>query len=194
MKHTLFIPAAIALCSFAACNTPAPSGDSATAKADSTARMKDNKEERNKKTIMECMDAVNAHSVDGVFKNAAANFMEYQDGSVPPQKLDSAKLSFPMYANAFPDMKGENMTYVADGDNVMVSSDWTMTFKNDMMGMKATGKTVKYKDVDIFTLDNDGKITSHRSIFPFGTMMAMAGCDMSKMQGMDMKKDDGKKK
>ena len=196
MKHTLFISAAIALLFIASCNNPAPSaGDSATAKMDSAARMRDDKEERNKKVAMASEAGVNAHDVNAVMKDASPDFTEYVDGSVPPQKLDSAKHSFAMFLAAFPDMKGENQVYVADGDNVIVSSDWTLTFKNDFMGMKATGKTAKFKDVDIFTFDNNGKVTSHRSIYPFGAMMMMVGCDMSKMPGMDkdMKKDAGKK-
>jgi predicted ester cyclase len=196
MKHALFIPAAIALFSVASCNSPAPSGDNAAPKADTAAKMSDNKAERNRKTIMESMDAFNAHNAEGVLKNCAPNFMEYMDGSIPPQKLDSAKIGLAGYLNAFPDVKGENMTYISDGDKVVVVTDWTQTFKNDMMGMKATGKTVKYRDVDIFTFDNDGKVMSHRSIYPMGAILAMAGADMSKMPGMDkdMKKEGSKKK
>jgi predicted ester cyclase len=100
------------------------------------------------------------------------------------------------YLSAFPDLKAENTMYFADGNTVIVVADWSMTFKNDMMGMKATGKSTKYKDVDIFTFDDNGKVTSHRSIYPIGALMMQMGCDMSKMEHMDkdMKKDDGKKK
>jgi predicted ester cyclase len=196
MKHTLLLGGVIALCLFASCNS-APSADNAAPKKDSTATMTENKTDRNKKIVMACMDGINTHDVNKVFKDCSTDFTEYQDGSVPPQKGDSAKQGLAGFLNAFPDMRSENAMYLADGNTVAVASDWTMTFKNDMGAMKATGKTAKYKDVDIFTLSDDGKITSHRSIYPMGALMMMVGVDMAKMQAMmdkDMKKDAKEKK
>jgi predicted ester cyclase len=54
--------------------------------------------------------------------------------------------------------------YLADGDHVAVIADWSGTFKNDLMGMKATGKMFKFKDLDLFKLNEEGKIIEHRSI------------------------------
>jgi len=195
MKHTFFISAAIILSAFMACNNPANTGGNATSKTDSSAVV--SKTDRNKKTIMAGMEGLNAHDLNKVFKDIAANFLDYQDGSMPPQKGDSAKESLRIFTAAFPDMKAENQVYCAEGDNVMVLSDWTMTFKNDMGSLKATGKTAKFKDVDIFTFDDNGKITSHRSIYPNSAMLAQVGVDMAKMQAMmdkDAKKAVEKKK
>ena len=69
---------------------------------------------------------------------------------------------------------------VADGDKVMVYGDWSGTFKNDFMGMKATGKSFKVKDVDIFTLNDEGKITSHRNVLPWSAIMEQVGAKMPK--------------
>jgi hypothetical protein len=47
-----------------------------------------------------------------------------------------------------------------------------------------TGKTAKFKDVDIFTFDDNGKMTSHRNIYPMGAFMMQVGVDMAKMKAM----------
>jgi predicted ester cyclase len=137
---------------------------------------------------MECMANLNAHDVDKVVKDAAPGFVEYQDGTTAPGNVDTTKKILSMLFASFPDWKGENQVYATDGNYVMVYSEWTATFKNDMGPIKATGKTIKYTDVDIFTLDNNGKITSHRNIFPNMDFMMRAGVDLSKMQGMAMEK------
>lgn len=199
MKITLFIASAFMVFAFAACNNSGGDNNNATPKADSTAAKKETKEERNKKIIMAGMEGINVHDAAKVMKDCAPGFVEYQDGSEPPVKGDSAKQMLQMYMNAF-DIKSENPMYFADGNNVIVVSDWTMTFKGDFMGMKATNKSAKMKDVDMFTLDDNGKVLTHRSIYPAGAAMMQMGCDMSKMAEMekkggdkDMKKDMKKK-
>jgi predicted ester cyclase len=47
---------------------------------------------------------------------------------------------------------------------VAAYADWTGTFKNDLMGIKASGKPVNLRDVDIFKLNDAGKIIEHRSV------------------------------
>ena len=69
---------------------------------------------------------------------------------------------------------------MADGDKVIVYGEWSGTFKNDYMGMKATNKSFKINDVDIFTFNDDGKITSHRSIMPYSVSMQQVGARMPK--------------
>jgi len=79
------------------------------------------------------------------------------------------------WMNAFPDNKGDNLKYVADGDWVMVWGDWSGTFKNDFMGMKATNKTYKMKDVDIFKLNDAGQVVEHHNVQSPNTMMMQVG-------------------
>jgi predicted ester cyclase len=98
----------------------------------------------------------------------------------PTKGVDSAKKSFETFLAAFPDMKGENFTTIAEGNHVAVIGDWSGTFKGELMGMKPTGKSFKVKDVDIFTFNDEGKITEHRSIQSFATMFAQVGATMPK--------------
>ncbi len=100
-----------------------------------------------------------------MLKNSDANIVDYGDGSGPViRNLDSLKVGMKGWLDAFPDYKSENLTAIADGDKVAVYGDWSGTFKKDFMGMKSTGKTFNAKDVDIFTFNDAGKITEHRSV------------------------------
>jgi len=142
------------------------------------------KNDRNKKTAMTVLDGINAHNADKVFETGDVNnFVEYGDGEMPPVKGDSAKKMLAMYLNSF-EPKVENAQYVADGNTVMILSDYTLTFKNEFMGMKPNGKSAQGKDVDILTFDENGKVTSHRNIYPNGAIFMKLGMDMAKMQAM----------
>jgi predicted ester cyclase len=57
---------------------------------------------------------------------------------------------------------------------VLVEGEWGGTFKKDLAGIKATGKPVKFKDVDIFKFNEDGKITEHRSVQNVGAILLAA--------------------
>jgi hypothetical protein len=46
------------------------------------------------------------------------------------------------------------------------------------MGMKPTGKSFKVKDVDLFTFNDEGMITEHRSVQSGKTLIDMAGAKM----------------
>lgn len=134
---------------------------------------------KNKQTAIASMAAIMAHNADEVLKNAAADAIDYGDGSMPPAKgIDSIKAGLKAFLNAFPDYKGENLMYTAEGNTVIITGDWSGTFKNDFWGMKATGKSFKVKDADILTFNAEGKITSHSSIQSNSTMLTMVGAKM----------------
>lgn len=168
----------LAACNDGANNTVADSGNKA---GDTTKMTQEDKEERNKKVALESIDAMNAHNPDVVLQNVTADAVDYGDGSMPPVKsMDSVKAGMKAFLAAFPDYKGDNLEAVADGDKVFVYGDWSGTFKNDYMGMKATGKSFKVKDVDIFTFNDDGKMTSHRNVTPWSVSMQQVGAKMPK--------------
>ena len=165
---------------FAACNNDGTvSASTNDSTGDTTKMTQEDKEERNKKVVMQSMAAMNAHNPNDVLKDFTADAVDYGDGSMPPVKgLDSVKAGMNGFLAAFPDYKGDNFEAVADGDKVIVYGDWSGTFKNDFMGMKATGKSFKVKDVDIFTFNDDGKITSHRNVLPWSVLMQQVGAKM----------------
>ena len=181
MKKVHLLAFATCLC-FAACNNGSDSVASSSDKdttAASPKMTKEDKDERNKKVVMESMDAMNAHNPDNVLKNVTADGVDYGDGTMPPVKsIDSVKAGMNAFLAAFPDYKGSDLKAVSDGDQVMVYGEWTGTFKNDFMGMKATNKSFKVHDVDIFTVNDDGKITSHRNVTPWSAIMMQVGAKM----------------
>jgi predicted ester cyclase len=110
--------------------------------------------------------------------------MDLGDGSMPPTKgIDSMKAGIKSFVAAFPDLKGEDLEALsnADGSKVIILGKWSGTFKNDFMGMKATGKSyAKINDADIFTFDETGKITSHANVQSNMTYMNAVGAMMPK--------------
>jgi len=145
-------------------------------KKETPASAMESKQERNKKIIMASMDAVGKADVDAIVKDAAPTFTDYGDGSMAPvSNIDSLKSFMKMLLTSIAGYKPENPVLFADGDYVIVYADWSGTFKNDLMGIKATGKPVKYKDVDIFKLNDEGKITEHRSVQNTGAVLMAAG-------------------
>jgi predicted ester cyclase len=159
----------------ASCNNStkvASSSSDSTNKMMNTSQNKEDKEQRNIQTAKDLMKGINDHNSDEAFKNTDPNIVDYGDGSMEPAKsMDSVKKMVNIFFQAFPDFKGEDFQYIADGNKVAIVGDWSGTFKNDMMGMKATGKSFKFKDVDIFTFNDEGKITEHRSIYPMAYMI-----------------------
>lgn len=178
----MLIASALFLGSLVACNN-ATATDKSTPKTDSTAAKAESKTERNKKTAMALMEALNAHDPEKIMKDEAANFVDYGDGMVANSNKDDLKYGLTRIFNTYPDFKSENATYLAQGDEVVIISDFTMTFKNDMGETKATGKTAKFKDVDIFMFDDNGKITSHRGIYPSVAVDAQLGVTMTGKAG-----------
>jgi len=134
----------------------------------------ESKQERNKKIIMASMDAVGKGDVDGIVKDAGAKFTDYGDGSMPAiTNIDSLKGMLKMLTTSIEGYKPENPMVFADGDYVIVYADWTGVFKNDFMGIKATGKPVKMKDTDIFKLSDDGKVIEHRNTLNLAAVLMM---------------------
>jgi predicted ester cyclase len=158
----------------AGCNTESKTDE--TGGKDMAAPGAESKEERNKKVIMSSMENFMKGDYDATFKDAAPGFTDYVDGTVAPiTSIDTLKSFIAMMTNSIEGYKGENLHYYADGDYVLVHGDWGGLFKKDVMGIKATGKPVKFKDVDIFKLNDDGKITEHHSVQNLGAVLMAAG-------------------
>jgi len=132
-----------------------------------------NKEERNKQVITACMDNFAKGDLDATLKDVAPQFKDYGDGSMqePITNVDTLKNMFRMIMNSLEGYKAENTTYYTDGDYVLVQADWVGTFNKDLMGIKHTGRPVRFKDIDIFKLNEDGKVVEHRSIQNVGAVL-----------------------
>lgn len=143
--------------------------------------MGESKTERNKKVIMASMEAMESKNVADMLKDCSPDCVDYGDGSMPPIKSkDSIMKMIQTWMTAFPDNKGSDLKYVADGDWVMVWGEWSGTWKGDFMGMKATNKPYKMKDVDIFKMNDAGQVVEHHNVQSPNTMMMQVGMPMPK--------------
>lgn len=179
----VFLLLAVSTTLFAACESNAGKTEGTTgtdtAKSESAGAMTENKAERNKKIMMASFDAMASHNVNEMLKDCATDCVDYGDGSMPPVKgKDSIAKMINQWMTAFPDNKGSDLKFVADGDWVMVWGEWTGTFKNDFMGMKATNKSYRMKDVDIFKFNDAGQVVEHHNVQSPHTMMMQVGATM----------------
>ncbi len=171
MKKLIF-GVAIAALFLSACNNKSATTSSA---ADSAAMMT----AKNKQTALNSEIAFSKGDVAAAFKDYSSDFVEYGDGTSKPKKnQDSLKIETKEFFAAFPDFKGDKIHAVAEGDTVMISGIWTGTFKKEYMKMKATGKSFKVPDVDIYTFNKAGKITSHSDIQSEATFLYQLGVPM----------------
>ncbi len=164
-----------------ACNDSADSTSSTDSSSMNSSTMNDDesKEERNKQTALASVKAFSNKDVEAALKDVDNDAMEYGEGSMEPVKgRDSVTKWMTAWTAAIPDLKGENLMAAADGDHVMVYGEWSGTWKNDFMGMKATGKSFKVKDVDIFKFNDAGKIIEHRNIQSHENMDKQLGMSM----------------
>jgi steroid delta-isomerase-like uncharacterized protein len=176
MKKTIVL-LAVATAFIMSCGTNANKTEGTTGENNmSDTTMAESKTERNKKVVMASMEAMMAKNIDQVLKDVAPDVVDYNDGSMPAMKgKDTIMKMMNTWLTAFPDNKGNDLKYVADGDWVMVWGEWTGTWKGDFMGMKATNKTYKVKDVDIFKLNDAGQIVEHHNVQSPNTMMMQVG-------------------
>ena len=93
-----------------------------------------------------------------MFSNVISDGVDYGDRSGAPVKgVDSVKTYINAWFHAFPDVKPKNEEAFSnvEGSKVIAAGEWTGTFKNDMMGMKSTGKSFQYWDGDLFTFNDE---------------------------------------
>jgi predicted ester cyclase len=178
MKQLLvFIVLATTIISCNSNNSPATNPTMDSAMVASSA--KEAALEKNKATALASVQAFSKGNLDEVFTNTSPDVVDYGDGGMKPMKgVDTIKSMVKEFMAAFPDYKGENFLVIGDGNHVAVFGDYSGTFKNAFMGMKPTGKAFKVKDVDLFTFNDAGKITEHRSVQSGKTMMQMVGAKM----------------
>ncbi|MDP4264987.1 MAG: ester cyclase, partial [Bacteroidota bacterium] len=97
--------------------------------------------------------------------DVASNFVDKIDGTVPPvTNVDTLKSFMKMLEASIEGYKGENLRYYAGSDYVLVYGEWGGLFKSNMGTIKATGKPVTFRDIDMFKLNDEGKVVEHSSI------------------------------
>lgn len=155
------------------CNDNKTASETMTDKGNSASKenTQEEKEEKNKQIALLCIKSWSNGNIDEIVKHLALNTVDLGDESTPPARgIDSVKFFMQMWNSSVKDYKSDNELAVSDNDYVFVYAGWSGTFKNDFMGMKTTGKSFKFKDVDIFKFNDEGKITEHRAVH-FSTVL-----------------------
>jgi ketosteroid isomerase-like protein len=174
MKKIIFSLMAISLL-IVACNDEKKTGEGEN-KEMTMSSSAENKQERNKTVVKASLESFMKGDLDGTFKDVTGDFVDYADGSTQPMRnMDTLKNFIKMLKESIENYKGDNLQYFVDGDYVLVTGEWGGTFQKDLMGIKATGKPVRFKDVDMFKLNEQGKITEHSSVQNIGAVLMTAG-------------------
>ncbi len=157
---------AIAAVSLTSCKSnPRPSATG----SDSTVK-------KNKQTALNAVIAVSKRDIDGMLKDCTDGYTDFGDGSATPlTNRDSLKAAFKEFFMACPDFTGKNLVAVADSSIVIVTGEWSGTFKRAYGPFKPSDKSFKIPEADIYTFDDNGKIISHRSIQSEATTMYQLG-------------------
>ncbi len=167
----IVIPTLLALGLLVCCNTTTQQPKEDENKSLAQENAQEDKEEKNRQVALKCLRAWSSGNIDEIVSHLAANTVDYGDGSTPPARgIDTVKMFANMWRFAVNEYKSSNEIAVSDSDYVFVYADWSGSFKNDFMGMKTKGKAFKFKDVDIFKFDEEGKITEHRAVL-FSTFL-----------------------
>ncbi len=163
-------------------NSNAPMMNNGTDSVAAACAAKDSVLEKNKATALASAQNFSSGKLDEAFKDVTPDAVDYGDGgsTTPMKGRDTIMNMVKGFLAAFPDYKGENFMVVGEGNHVAVFADYSGTFKNPLMGIKPTGKSFKYRDVDVFTFNDAGKITEHRNVQSGKTMMNMVGAKMPK--------------
>lgn len=167
----LLLMGAILLLSLAGCNENRTTTNANKTDLAATEDSKESKEKRNKQIALQCISAWSSGNIDEIVKHLDPNTADLGDESTPPARgIDSVKYFMQTWNSSVKDYKADHELAVADDDYVFVYAGWSGTFKNDFMGMKTSGKSFKFKDVDIFKFNDESKITEHRAVH-FSTVL-----------------------
>jgi len=119
------------------------------------------KEEQNKKTVQAAIGALNGHDVEGFLSYFTEDGTSHEVFFPDPLTINEFRPFLEEWLNAYPDAHIDTRTILAEGDAVVVENTVTGTFKNDLGGVKATGKSFLARELVFFDMQN-GKIKAER--------------------------------
>ena len=106
--------------------------------------------EENKAIVRMFYDEVmNRGNLDVIDKTTAENFVDHSPMPGQAPGLEGVKQGFLLMRAAFPDGQTTIDDLIAEGDKVVVLATMTGTHQGDLMGIPATGKSVKISGIDV---------------------------------------------
>jgi predicted ester cyclase len=123
-----------------------------------------------RRLIDEGFNKGNLPALDELF---APNFMEHQDGFVPPN-VEGVKGAIVSLRTPFPDLKLTIEEIIASSDKTWARITARGTHQSPFMGRPATGKSFAITVIDICRFDN-GKIVEHWGVADRLSLMGQLG-------------------
>jgi steroid delta-isomerase-like uncharacterized protein len=102
-------------------------------------------------------EVFNGHDLDRIDDYFGADYAH--DAPIPPGR-DSFKAFMAAVVGAFPDFNGTLEDVIVGGDKVVCRSIWRGTHEAELMGIPATGRSVEYRVIEIFRVEN-GRFVEH---------------------------------
>jgi len=96
-------------------------------------------------------------------------------GQPPAQGRDAALAVVGAFRTAMPDLKGEQVLFLAQDNHVVTADLMTGTNSGELMGMPATNKKLSLMVLHYFELDETGKIKVERAYYDQTTMLGQLG-------------------
>ncbi len=129
--------------------------------------------EGNKALVRRFVEEVqNRHDVAALDRFFSQNLVDHA-GIAQPPNLAGARTAFSMLFAAFPDQRWTIHLQLAEGDKVMTHKTLQGTHLEPWHGIPATGKSVTFEIIDIFTVAG-GKMTEHWAVTDmFGLMQQL---------------------
>jgi steroid delta-isomerase-like uncharacterized protein len=93
---------------------------------------------------------------------------------LPPEMTrdrEGFKLFFRMFRAAFPDQHFDIDFMVAEGDKVVAYGTVEGTHRGDFLGLAATGKSFKVRNIDVCRFNTEGLIAEHWGLVDLAGMM-----------------------
>jgi steroid delta-isomerase-like uncharacterized protein len=98
------------------------------------------------------------------------------DPGLPPEMTrdrEGFKLFFRIFRAAFPDQHFDVEFMIAEDDKVVAYGTVEATHTGDFMGLAATGKHFKVRNIDICRFNEEGLIAEHWGLFDLAGMMRL---------------------
>jgi len=130
--------------------------------------------EQNKALVRQFVEEMqNQHDLTALDRFFSQDLVDYAGFAHPPT-LAGAREFFIMFFAAFPDVHFTIHRQVAEGDKVVTHKTCRATHQGALWGIPATGKSVTFDVIDIFTVAN-GQLTEHWAVADFLSMMQQLG-------------------
>jgi predicted ester cyclase len=112
--------------------------------------------EENKNFIKSLFEEVsNQHNLDAVEKFWSTDFTNHNAFPGQPAGSMGVKLSLEHLFSVFPDYKEEIIDLVAENNKVVAYVNLSGTHSKDFMGIATTNRFVKFKVMEIFSIENN---------------------------------------